>query len=606
MRKKIVKILPVFIAAAMCGGIVAGCTGNNGNNGGGGGGHIYKYEDCEDGVNHLVTCETCDEVEYKEAHTYAQHKVTCDYCNYHNPVATTLKGWDGTDNGFTDDHVSQIYVVGDSTVCDYNLSPQKFDNDRFLPRYGYGTQLHEYLNYTSDKVVNLAISGRSAVSLMGEANYQTLVNSIGEGDYLIIGFGHNDEKREPNRFGDPEGKIDEPVTDRGDSWKYILNENYIKLAKHRGATPIICTPIVRYDAKGAYAGNYIHDTDYGDYPAALKALGEETDTTVIDLTTLTKNTWIAAGDDAAYFHSVGKYAGAIVNAPYGASVLPDFDSIDGTHINKYGAKMVAYQLANALKATSLSSIVRSDITAPVKSEEYVGAINQSYTKSDYTSFDPGANEANLVTDGWYKTAFGDLGGQFSANNLTATHNNGKFTVAYAGKGKIASNADGLAAIFKQIAIDEDFSISVHAKITSFDSSLSVKQAAFGIMLRDDIHINKSDAALKSDYVTAGVLTNENKNGDANNDTAAFSRSGGSQGKGKTLGADIANGSEFNLTMTKTGTTISVTIEMVGGNTVTETFTDPALGSVDSDYVYLCLFANRGITVEYTNVNYTNN
>ncbi|MDE6075676.1 MAG: hypothetical protein K2G26_04485, partial [Clostridia bacterium] len=446
-----------------------------------------------------------------------------------------------------------MYVVGDSTVCDYNLSPQKFDNDRFLPRYGYGTQLHEYLNYTAENVVNLAISGRSAVSLMGEQNYQTLVNSIGQGDYLIIGFGHNDEKVEPNRFGDPNGNINEPVTDKGDSWKYILNENYIKLAKHRGATPIICTPIVRYDSKNdGYSGNEIHITSEGNYPEALKELGEETQTTVVDLTTLTKNTWEAAGDNAAYFHSVSKYAGGIVNAPYGESVLPDFESIDATHINKYGAKMVAYQLANALKNTSVSSIVKAGISAPVKADEYVGAINQNYVKTGYASFNPADNAANNLTGDWYKTAFGDLGGSYSESNLTATYASDKFTVAYADKGKIASGGDGIAAIFQQISKDDDFTITAHAKVTAFNASMSINQAAFGIMLRDDIYINKSDSSLKTDYITAGALTKKDAA-----DYANFSRNGGSVVNGTALATDIAKDTEVDLEMTKTGNTVTV-------------------------------------------------
>ena len=634
---KVKKVLPFVLSLCMLGGTFAGLAGCNKGNGNGDGGdnppppgHTHSYtnwHDNGDGThspecsgksdpecdapvktsekeNHVYDNDSdtdCNKCGYtrviqggEHTHTYSQHKVTCDTCDEPNPVATTFKGWDGTDNGFTDDGVSKIYVVGDSTVCDYNLSPQKFDADRFLPRYGYGTQLHEYLNYSAENVVNLAISGRSAVSLMGEPNYQTLVNSIGEGDYLIIGFGHNDEKLELNRFGDPLGNINEPVTDRGDSWKYILNENYIKLAKHRGATPIICTPIVRYNANGAYAGNTIHVTDYGDYPAALKELGEETGTTVVDLTTLTKNLWETAGKEAAYFHSVSKYTGAIVQAPYDASVLPDFETIDGTHINKFGAKTVAYQLANALKTTSVSSIVKNGISAPVKADEYVGAINQNYVKTGYAGFDPSNNVDNNVTGDWYKTAFGDLGGSFSSSNLTATYASDKFTVSYAGKGKIASGGDGLAAIFRQIGKDDNFTITAHAKVTAFDTGVSVNQAAFGIMLRDDIFMNQSVAALKSEYVTAGALTRKDKTDHAN-----FTRVGSNSPAGVDLTFEIANGTEVDLEMTKTGNTVTVKF-----GTVVSTFENVALTSVDSEYMYLCLFANRGLTVEYTNVNFT--
>lgn len=634
---RIKKLFPLFMSLVMAGGAfagLAGCNNGGGNNDNGGGGgeqpsHQHSYtgwKDNGDGThspkctntqgacdepvktsekeNHDygsgTTCSKCGAIKPsggEHTHTYTQHKATCDTCDEPNPLATTIKGWDGTDNGFTDDHVSKIYVVGDSTVCDYSLTSAGLDKI-FLPRYGYGTQLHEYLNYSAENVVNLAISGRSAVSLMGESNYQTLVNSIGEGDYLIIGFGHNDEKLEPNRFGDPLGKIDEAVTDRGDSWKYILNENYIKLAKHRGATPILCTPIVRYDKNGQYAGNYIHDTDFGDYPAALKALGEETDTTVVDLTTITKNIWTAAGEDAKYFHSHSSYAGEIkaANSYDGTEVL---EGIDGTHINKFGAKTIAYEIANALKTTELSSIVKESIVKPTKETDYVGSIWQNYVKTAYSAFVPADNSGRVVNGEWYKAVMGVSVGNSPAGNFTQSYANDKYTLACNNKntGKIQGGGDGIGTIFMQLNANDDFTISTHVKVTAFNATTSHKQGGFGLMLRDDIHLDKLDAALNSDYVTAGILTNEG----AAADTAGFSRISGAQNKGNPLSADAALGSEYDLTMTKTGTTVTVTV-----GTVTKTFESVNLGKVDAENIYLCMFTCREISVEFTNVNFTKN
>ncbi len=82
----------------------------------------------------------------------------------------------------------KIYVVGDSTVC-------SFSDSYYLPRYGYGTQLYNYFNVQENQVNNLALSGRSSWSFTYETNYTTLKSSIGAGDYLIIGFGHNDQQK---------------------------------------------------------------------------------------------------------------------------------------------------------------------------------------------------------------------------------------------------------------------------------------------------------------------------------------------------------------------------------------------------------------------------
>ena len=78
---------------------------------------------------------------------------------------------------------------------------------------------------------------------------------------------------------------------------------------------------------GNYTGANIHDTTSsdssgkgGDYAKAIKDLGTAVDVTVIDLTSLTKAVYGAEPDET----------------PAGR---------DDTHINKYGAKMVAYQFA---------------------------------------------------------------------------------------------------------------------------------------------------------------------------------------------------------------------------------------------------------------------
>ncbi len=87
--------------------------------------------------------------------------------------------------------MSNLWVIGDSTVS-------KFDDKYYYPRFGYGTKLQEYLD---DKVnvINLALSGRSSLSYVKEPEYQQLLNGMQTGDYLLIGFGHNDEKAEVDR-----------------------------------------------------------------------------------------------------------------------------------------------------------------------------------------------------------------------------------------------------------------------------------------------------------------------------------------------------------------------------------------------------------------------
>ena len=89
--------------------------------------------------------------------------------------------------------------------------PFRFDDSYYLPREGYG---EEIANYFNADVYNLAVSGASSKDFTGMSSYNTLMNgsdtvpALGDasGDkFLIIGFGHNDEKTEPARYTNPNG-----------------------------------------------------------------------------------------------------------------------------------------------------------------------------------------------------------------------------------------------------------------------------------------------------------------------------------------------------------------------------------------------------------------
>ena len=247
-----------------------------------------------------------------------------------------------------------VFLVGDSTVCDYTELKEK--TGYYYMRNGYGMRLGEYLN---DKVTikNLAISGRSSKSFLKEANYTTLKNSIKAGDFLIIGFGHNDEKTEEARYTNPNGAVTEPT-----SFKYHLYEYYIKVAEEAGATPILCTPIVRRVSSGTYSGNSIHQTagnatyPGGDYTKAIIDLGAEKNVQVIDLTTITKNMLTGlSSDQSASIYAWKKEA--------------NITSVDNTHINAYGAQIVARLLCEELIKTEcpLKNYVKKEFAVPSSS-----------------------------------------------------------------------------------------------------------------------------------------------------------------------------------------------------------------------------------------------
>ena len=110
-----------------------------------------------------------------------------------------------------------LYLIGDSTVAAFN-------DPYYYPRYGYGTQIGKYLD-ARIAVNNLALSGRSSKSFIDPAdngNYAIFTSSLKAGDYVMIGFGHNDEKADPTLYTNPKTDVTDPT-----SFQYYLDTYYV-------------------------------------------------------------------------------------------------------------------------------------------------------------------------------------------------------------------------------------------------------------------------------------------------------------------------------------------------------------------------------------------
>lgn len=222
---------------------------------------------------------------------------------------------------------SKIFIVGDSTACNYGS-----DDNYAVPRAGWGMYLSEFTPDT--EVVNLAKSGRSSKSLTVEEEYQTLLNDLGQGDYLLIQFGHNDAKKSSEedlqtRYTDPEGD-----KDTEGSFKNSLYKNYIQVAEEKGAKPILITPISRrsFNDDGS-----VKDT-HGLYDDCVRELAQELNIPCVDATKLT----------AELYNDLGFEGTAACHAIY-KDVTKGDKGHDNTHLNHYGAELVAYTIARALR-----------------------------------------------------------------------------------------------------------------------------------------------------------------------------------------------------------------------------------------------------------------
>ena len=495
---------------------------------------------------------------------------------------------------------STLYIVGDSTVDEFlTEAGTPKDTTYFYERCGWGGHIKDYTEKLTIK--NYGASGRSSKDYLGTSYYTDIKNNIKAGDYLMIGFGHNDQKSDdPARFTD----ASKPITDNT-SFQYSLYENYIKLAEDKGATPILCTPIVRLSASGDYTGSTAHKTATGDYRQAIVDLGTAKNVKVIDLTTYTKDLYTKIGyDEALYFHAITSGL---------SQSEPNLTAVDSTHINNYGAKYFDYYIAKELyddENCYLGNYVKDEITMPTKENDL--KINSVYKYSPYAapnlkSYSP-ANQFKAVTEGWYGTAFGDTGGDpnSAGNGYVAKETSaGVFEVGQAlesgdkpFKGKMADKTEGIAFCFKQVSINDNFTFSVKAKV------LKVKgdgvQDGFGIMLRDACWLPIKDSGILSNYVSAGIVRDGKSNVYAN-----FSRSNLTSitYSSNTVSAYPKVDDVVEFKITRTGQSV-VCETIIGSTTYTTNYLDFDFVAKDSDYFYVGMFGARGTVVEYTDVVYT--
>ncbi len=97
---------------------------------------------------------------------------------------------------------------------------------------------------------NHAANGRSSKSFHDQGLWQVVLDRMQPGDWVIIQFGHNDEKPDAARHTDP-------FTSYSDN---LLR--YVEETRQRGATPILATPVQRriFDSQGELTQTH------GEYP----------------------------------------------------------------------------------------------------------------------------------------------------------------------------------------------------------------------------------------------------------------------------------------------------------------------------------------------------
>lgn len=200
----------------------------------------------------------------------------------------------------------KIVMIGNSTMADKAYTSEN-------PEKGWGQILPLYFN-KNVTVENYARNGRSTKSFIDEGLWDTVLQKLTSGCYLIIEFGHNDAKQEdPKRYANA-------------FTAYRQNlERFINECRQKGAVPVLATPINRrmFDS----LGNFV-DT-HGGYPAVVRDVALQMHVPLLDLHKKSRELFTRLGAEGSKKLFVWTEPGEYNRFPDGKK--------DDTHFNANGA-----------------------------------------------------------------------------------------------------------------------------------------------------------------------------------------------------------------------------------------------------------------------------
>lgn len=285
------------------------------------------------------------------------------------------------------DRPVHIFMAGDSTMADKPLYKTVADHatgdsiPEVWPERGWGQLLPEYMN--EDVVVkNYAKNGRSTRTFIEQGWWDKIITNVQKGDYVIIQFGHNDEaKNMPDRYTTPE------------DYKKNL-ERFIDETRAKGATPVLCTPVVRrnFDSEGKFQDSH------GVYPDLVRQVAKEKKVDFVDMYEKTKQLVVAEGDEKSKQMFLHVPAGVNKNFPDG--------KIDNTHYNIKGAKTTAGLFVDGIKEANIKGLVGelSENVTPYVSKVWVSDLGNGKYKNPVLYADYSDPDVCRVGDDFYMTA----------------------------------------------------------------------------------------------------------------------------------------------------------------------------------------------------------
>ena len=233
-----------------------------------------------------------------------------------------------------------IFIIGDSTAANKDTTGGRQER-------GWGMALQ---NCFDENIVvdNHAVNGRSSLSFINEGRWDKVLELIKPGDYVIIQFGHNDEKPKADRHTDP-----------GSTFDYNLAK-FVRETREHGGIPVLMNSVVRrnffvqapdcdddeklrtttyQDGVKMIEGDSLIDT-HGLYRVAPRDVARRMHCHFVDANQITHDLEQGLGREASKKLHMWFLPGEEPSVPKGRQ--------DNTHYNVYGAQVVARLLADAL------------------------------------------------------------------------------------------------------------------------------------------------------------------------------------------------------------------------------------------------------------------
>jgi len=209
--------------------------------------------------------------------------------------------------------VTRIFLAGDSTVTDQAREPYA----------GWGQMLPLFFGREA-VVANHAESGLALPSFRGGRRLDKILSQLRPGDFVLIQFGHNDQKSKGADAGPFAGYAAALI-------------DYVERIREHGGRPVLVTPVARrrFDDTGTVVESL------GDFPEAVRRVAKEKQVPLVDLNAMSKRLYQAMGVEGS--------KSVFLHLPAKTHPGQDDPIRDDTHFSNYGGYEIARCVVEAIR-----------------------------------------------------------------------------------------------------------------------------------------------------------------------------------------------------------------------------------------------------------------